>query len=112
MNWIVSLADPTGACDVAPSPTGNVVQSKSSAEGTQNVTLAATPSTGNTLVFTGLGRVSSAGFTQLDFSYPSGGTCQSAGGNMRCMRILVTTSGAAKICDPKVTDSTDPRYCS
>jgi type IV fimbrial biogenesis protein FimT len=109
LNWIVSISDPTGACDAAPGG-GNIVQVKSAREGTEGVSVAATG--GTTLVFNGLGRASGAGITQIDFTYPSGGTCQDAGGTVRCMRILVTTSGAAKICDPKVTDTTDPRNCS
>jgi type IV fimbrial biogenesis protein FimT len=66
---------------------------------------------GSTLVFNGLGRVTGAGITRLDFSYPGGGTCEDAGGTMRCMRIDVSAAGAAKICDPKVSASTDPRKC-
>ena len=114
MNWVVSQADPSGACDTAPSPTGNIVQVKSANDGTQGVTMAATPSTGTTIVFTGLGRVSSAGFTQLDFSFPGGGTCQKDGGTMRCMRIIMSTSGSSKVCDPQLTVNTpqvDPREC-
>jgi len=109
LNWVVSVSDPTGACD-APPGGGNIVQVKSAREGTEGVAMAATG--GSSITFTGLGRVSGAGITQIDFTFPGGGTCQHAGGEMRCMRVLVTTSGAAKICDPKVTDNTDPRICS
>jgi type IV fimbrial biogenesis protein FimT len=112
LNWVVSVSDPTGACDATPGGgTGpQIVQVKSAREGTEGVAMAATG--GSTVTFTGLGRVSGAGITQIDFTYPSGGTCQDAGGEMRCMRVIVSTSGAAKICDPKVTDTTDGRYCS
>lgn len=109
LNWIVSLSSPAGACDSAPGGT-NVIQAKSANEGTDGVTVSANG--GGAIVFSGLGRVSGTGITQIDFSFPGGGTCQHAGGEMRCMRVIVSTSGAPKMCDPKVTDTTDPRYCS
>jgi type IV fimbrial biogenesis protein FimT len=107
LNWVVSLADPSGACDAAPS----IVQKKSAREGTANVSVATTG--GTTLVFNGLGRVVGAGITQFDFSNASG-ACEHVdvtNGTMRCLRILVSTGGQAKLCDPKVTDVTDPRRC-
>lgn len=119
LNWIVSLQDPTGACNAAPAG-GNastaaapqIVEVKPASEGTGNVSVAATG--GSSLVFNGLGRVTGAGITQLDFSNPNGGNCQTAGtpGPMRCLRIQVSTGGQAKLCDPKVTDATDPRVCN
>ena len=107
LNWVVSLADPSGACDAAPS----IVQKKSAREGTGNVTVATTG--GSTLVFNGLGRVIGAGITRFDFSNNSG-ACEhvdATNGTMRCLSILVSTGGQAKLCDPKVTDVTDPRRC-
>lgn len=111
--WVVSLADPAGACDVAPSDTTapRIIQKRSGTEGTRTVQVAA--SGGSTLVFTGLGRTLAGGISQIDFSN-STGICQhvSTSGTMRCLRVLVTTGGAAKLCDPKVTDTNDPRFCS
>lgn len=114
LNWIVSLADPTGLCGVAPSETNapQAVQKKSASEGTSNAAVATTG--GSAIVFNGLGRVSGAGITQLDFSNVSG-TCEhvdAVNGTMRCLRILVSTAGQAKLCDPKVADNTDPRFCN
>jgi type IV fimbrial biogenesis protein FimT len=114
LNWVVSQSDPTGKCDRAASETlaPLVVQKKSASEGTKNVVVAATG--GSTLVFNGLGRVVGAGITQLDFSN-STGTCEhldATNGKMRCLRIMVSTGGQAKLCDPKATDPTDSRNCS
>jgi type IV fimbrial biogenesis protein FimT len=114
LNWIVSLAEPTGLCDVAPSDSNSpqTVQKKSASEGTSNAAVATTG--GSTIVFNGLGRVSGTGITQLDFSNVSG-TCEhvdAVNGTMRCLRILVSTGGQAKLCDPKVADNTDPRFCN
>lgn len=109
-NWIVSLADPAGRCEVAPSETTapQTIQKKSGTEGTENITLAATG--GSLITFNGLGRVTGAAITQLNFSN-STGTCEDTGGNMRCLRIVVSTGGQVKMCDPKVTAATDPRKC-
>lgn len=111
-NWVVSVSDPTGACGAAPGGAAapQIVQVKSGREGTENVSM--TTVGGSSVVFTGLGRVSGAGITRMDFSYPSGGTCEDAGGTIRCMQIRVSTGGSAKLCDPKVTDPTDPRICN
>ena len=62
--WVVSQADPTGACNAAPSETAapQLIQSRSATEGTSNARAAVTG--GSTVVFTGLGRVQSAGISQ------------------------------------------------
>lgn len=112
LNWVVSISDPTGACDATPgaATAPQIVQAKSARDGTDGVSMATTG--GSSITFNGLGRVTGTGITQINFTYPTGGTCQHAGGEMRCMRVIVSTSGAAKICDPQVTDNTDPRFCS
>lgn len=119
-DWVVSMDDPTGACDAAasdPAPTDpppRIIQKRSGSEGTTSVVLAAT--TAGTVHFNGLGRVTSPGgaanMTQLAISNPSGGTCEHVdGGNMRCLRIDISVGGEARMCDPAVTDATDPRIC-
>ena len=115
-DWVVSMDDPTGACDAAPSDVAvpRVVQKRSGSEGTTRAVLAAT--TAGTVHFNGLGRVTSPGgaanMTQLAISNPSGGTCEHVdGGNMRCLRINISVGGEARMCDPAVTDASDPRKC-
>jgi len=110
-NWIVSLNDPTGLCDVGPSDTAAplAIQKRSGAEGTPNALVTATG--GSSLIFTGLGRVSAAGgITQIDITNPNGGACQ-PGGPMRCLQIKVSTGGSPRMCEPAITDNTDPRFC-
>jgi type IV fimbrial biogenesis protein FimT len=118
--WVVSLADPTSYCavepadqaDAAPATAGDpkIVQKKAGDEGTGGSVLLTTTG-GVSVVFNGLGRVTGGGMTTLDFA-SAGGTCEHLGGSMRCLRILVTTGGQSKLCDPKVTAATDPRFCS
>jgi len=111
--WVVSQADPTGACDAAPSDTAvpQIIQSRSATEGTKNAVAAVTG--GTSVTFTGLGRAQAGGMSQIDFSN-STGTCQHVdptNGKMRCMRIVVSSGGQARMCDPKVTSADDPRKC-
>jgi type IV fimbrial biogenesis protein FimT len=116
LTWVVSLDDPTtgtNKCAETPSEstTPRIVQKQSAAEGAANVVVATTG--GSSVTFTGLGRVSGSGITQVDLSN-SKGTCVhvDSSGTMRCLRVLLTSGGQAKLCDPKVTDATDPRYCT
>lgn len=113
LNWVVSLADPTGKCADTPlTAPAQIIQVKSAREGYPNVNV--TTSGGAVIVFNGLGRVTGAGITQIDFAN-SAGTCQhvdATNGTMRCLRIMVSTGGQAKLCDPKVSDATDPRRCA
>jgi len=109
-NWIVSINDPTGLCDVDPSDIAAplTIQKRSGAEGSPNAVVAATG--GSSIVFNGLGRTSGAAITQIDITNTSGGNCQPAG-PMRCLRINISSGGQMRMCDPAVTDNTDPRFC-
>lgn len=117
-SWIVSVGDPSGDCDAAPSETvaPQIIQVKSGSEGTTRVSVAATGAA--TVHFNGLGRVTSpsgaANMTRILISNPTGGVCQhvdATNGTMRCLRIDISTGGEVKMCDPAVTDATDPRKC-
>ena len=115
-SWVVSLDDPTGACEQAPSDVAapRIIQTRSGSEGTPRAVVAA--ATAGTVYFNGLGRVTSPGgaanMTQLAISNPTGGTCEHEdGGDMRCLRINISVGGEARMCDPAVTDATDPRKC-
>lgn len=117
-SWVVSLENPEGNCDDAPSETVApfIIQAKSGGEGTAKVAVAAT---GAAVVhFNGLGRVTSpsgaANMTRLMITNPVGGVCQHVdptNGTMRCLRIDISNGGEIKMCDPAVTDATDPRIC-
>jgi type IV fimbrial biogenesis protein FimT len=116
-SWVVSLDDPTGACDAAPSDAAapRIIQTRSGSEGTERATVAGTPAA--TVHFNGLGRLTSPGgaanMSQILITNPVGGTCEHVdGGSMRCLRIDISIGGEAKMCDPAVTDVTDPRICA
>lgn len=113
-SWVVSIDDPTGACEVAASDTTapRAIQKHAGQDGAAKVAVAATGS--SSLVFNGLGRVSGTGITQIDLTHTTL-TCEhvdAVNGTARCLRILVTSGGLIRLCDPKVTAATDPRFCS
>ncbi len=113
-SWIVSLDDPAGACEVAPSETTTprTYRKQSSSDGYPKVTVAATSS--SSIVFNGIGRIVGTGITQIDFTH-NAMTCEhldTTNGTARCLRILISTGGAPKLCDPKVSATTDSRYCN
>lgn len=114
-NWVVSLDDPTGACNSAASDTTapRIIQSRAGAEGSRNALVAAGQSA---VVFNGLGRVTPvpAGNINIDVTNPIGGACvaDTPAGPMHCLRIMVSTGGQVRMCDPAfVFSDTNPQGC-
>jgi type IV fimbrial biogenesis protein FimT len=98
--WVVAFASPAGKCAtdrdafVALRPPGD------SAAGL-SVTADAT-----TVTFNGYGQVSNAGaITCIKFSNASDTS-------VRTLAIGVQSGGQVRMCDAKVSDSNDPRYCT
>lgn len=114
-NWVVSLADTSALCDADASETAapQIIQKRSSAEGSPNATVTATG--GSSVLFNGLGRAAAGSFTVIDITNPGNGACKTLAGNepMRCLRIAVNAGGTVRMCDPAVdpADVTDPRRC-
>ena len=110
-NWVISLDDPSGACAAVPSATiaPRIVQLRAAAEGSVNAAVTAGQSP---ITFNGLGRVTPvpSGDIDIDITNPTGGTCVAAGGPMRCLRVVVSTAGQIRMCDPTLA-STDPQGC-
>jgi type IV fimbrial biogenesis protein FimT len=107
-HWVVSMADPSSKCNVDASDAVDpfILQKRSSQEGSQNAAIGAS---GSSVTFNGLG--SAGGSLQIGVSNPSGGSCQSAAGPMRCLQVVVSASGSVRMCDPAVSDAADPRKC-
>ena len=85
---------------------------KASGDGTANAVYAASQSS---IAFDSLGRVTQvpplADDIVVNVTNPTGGACVASSGPMRCLRIVVTPGGQARMCDTAVTDTSDSRKC-
>jgi type IV fimbrial biogenesis protein FimT len=129
-NWVISqddLAGTPGACATAESESGTlrIIQKHAGTEGSTNIAVNATedlvtPATpglpfNRPIIFNGLGKIPAPSITagynvSIGISNPSGGSCIDAGGKMRCLRVVVSTGGRIRMCDPSLASS-DPRAC-
>ena len=113
-SWVASVDDPTSKCDVAVSDAHEpfIVAKKSAAEGTAKVTIEALDSSGasaNTIIFNGVGRVlltDQAPIARIDIASSALPDDQ-----VRKLRIVLTTGGMIRMCDPRISDPTDTRIC-
>ena len=97
--WVVGCVSPTNLCPAN-------IQTRPGSEGAKNIII-----TEKTLIFNGFGRLSvSTENSTLDLSNPTAGTCERLGGNVRCLRIVVTPAGQLQPCDPKLV-STNAQAC-
>lgn len=102
-DWNVGCITVTAACPAT-------IQSRPSAEGSANVSVAATQAT---IAFNGLGRVTPApaGDININITNSVGGSCAPSG-PMRCLRVVTTIGGQIRMCDPALTlSSTYPQGC-
>lgn len=98
--------DCPGALPTATNPA--IIQSRSLEEGSGK---AEVTTTNTSLSFDGIGRAASlAAGTNAVFNItnPTGGTCVSASGKMRCLRVIVTSAGQVRMCDPARPSNANP----
>jgi type IV fimbrial biogenesis protein FimT len=109
-SWVISVSDPAGHCgdrpdfDTAP----RIVTSRTGADGSKGVSVSGLKSDGtaaSSVSFDGFGRAT-GDLRRVDISYAS------AQSNDRALRIEISTSGQARLCDISVTASGDPRKCA
>jgi type IV fimbrial biogenesis protein FimT len=122
LNWVVSIGDPSNACnkalDVAlPAVPGPVIQARSAAEASPNAKLAISPPgvtpPATTVTFNALGGVvsqnadGSVPIKWIDISNPA-----ITSATARPLRVVVSPGGSVRMCDPASTIApTDPRAC-
>ena len=90
--------------------TGEQVQQRPAADGASNVTVTILPAGADTLTFSGMGWVAnnddaSPSITRIDVT-----SANTAGTEVRPLRVILGTGGAMKMCDPAVAAG-DPRAC-
>ena len=113
-SWVASIDDPTRKCDVAVAAAIEpfIVAKKSAAEGTDKVTVSAVDANGSaagSIIFNGVGRVLLSGqspIAQIDIA-----SSALASDQAREMRIVLTTGGMIRMCDPCISDTKDTRIC-
>lgn len=103
-SWIVAASAVDG--------TNELIQSKSSAEGSTNVTLTMTPANAVSATFDELGRIianadGTPALTQIVTSVPASILPV---GEMRALTVKISTGGRIQTCDPFFT-APDPRAC-
>jgi len=116
-NWVINVdaaanaALVEGNCDVAPDDQAApfILQSRPAAADAGSVVIAATQAS---LVFNGLGRLADvpAGNVVIDMTSPAGGACAADGGDVTCLRIVVSPIGQARMCNP-ARAAGDPQAC-
>lgn len=106
-NWIIRALDPT---------TGlySYVQGKSMLEGSGHASAPSVQIDGGLIsrvAFNGLGATTLAGAATFAFTHPAGGDCALVGGPMRCLNVIVSPGGQARMCDTAATAAGDTRKC-
>jgi type IV fimbrial biogenesis protein FimT len=102
---VVSLENPSGLCDTAPSAavSPRIVETYGPGKSAEGIAVAADT---NSISFNGFGQKTSSGPWKIDISH-------TASTSVRPLRVEVSASGGIRMCDPTATaiDSNDPRAC-
>lgn len=118
-NWVINAGnstenDPTAGCGTAPSDKNApfIIKARAAAEGSRNVVARSSQPTA-VIVFNSYGKVinlpADVQNMSIDLSNPAGGACAADGGPMACMRLVVSTSGQIRMCNPaQPTDPVNP----
>jgi type IV fimbrial biogenesis protein FimT len=109
-SWVISMADPTGKCDVAPSPTVDpqIIETYGAGTGATGISVAGLASDGTTAAssvsFNGYGQPVPTGtpLTRIDITHSQSGA--------RRLQIRISSGGGIRMCDRDVGAS-DPRAC-
>jgi type IV fimbrial biogenesis protein FimT len=126
-NWVINIDsndnpnEVVGRCDANPyrddlpdaGQEPRILQRRGAGESSGNNVV--TAATSATVRFNGFGRVAfDAGApvapTTINFTAPAAGNCVAAGGDIRCLRIVVSPAGQVRMCDPAFP-ATDPVGC-
>lgn len=103
-NWIVRVYRASGGYTAA-----DFVQGRAGSEGSNNAIVMA--SRGD-IVFLPSGRVDPGIANDVTITNPSGGRCVTAGGNMRCLQVVVSSGGRIRMCDPALSLASNPQGCA
>ena len=113
-SWVVSESSPAGNCADAPSTTvaPMIVTGHPVGEGGGHVAIAALQADGTTaatqITFNGFGRIANTAdaINRIDVA------SETEGSEARALRLVISPAGLVRMCDPAVSNSTDPRKCT
>ncbi len=114
-SWKVTNVKDCGDVAASGIPAGTTLESRSSSEGSKNVTVAATPGGTSTITFGNFGTMvpntdTPQTQTPTQFNLSSNGS--GSGVTLRPLRVEIGAGGNARVCDPNLpTSTTDPRRC-
>lgn len=113
--WVISVGGVTSKCGAThladPGNAEVIVAARDGAEGSGRNAMVVNASAAS-VAYTGLGRLSPAPAADITINVASdAGACGSGAESIRCLRIVVTTIGQIRMCDPTVASATDPRKC-
>ena len=117
-SWVVDAVDASGAndsvagqCNATPSDTvpPSILQVHSATDGSGNTSVQADSAA---IVFNGLARPTPtpATSTTINISNPNTGLCADQGGDLTCLRIVVSPAGQIRMCNPRFPAG-DPQAC-
>lgn len=117
-SWVVDVVDTSsatdsvaGQCNTAPSDTvaPSILQVRSASDGSGNTSV---QSTAAEFVFNGLARLTPlpAASITIDISNPNTGLCAAQGGDLTCLRVVVSPAGQMRMCNPRFPAG-DPQAC-
>lgn len=109
-NWVVSVSDPAGKCDVTDATlTPFIVRRGAAGEAGSAVTFALSNGTNDYLEFSAMGLLKPAQARTITIGN-SGYECSSS---VRCMRLEISGGGQVRLCDPSISSdqTSDPRRC-
>lgn len=111
-SWAISVFSPASHCADAPSTVSSpkLVVARAAGADASRVTVSSLRADGSTaamsVTFNGFGRVTNAdAIARIDI----GGSAADA--NHRGLRVAISAAGQVRMCDPNVSDNTDPRKC-
>lgn len=104
-NWIIRYQDPTTLIY-------QYIEGKSMISGSGQTSTPAVTVTGSvsSITFNGFGSTNLASSATFAFANPTGGSCAPTG-PMRCLNVVVSVGGQARMCDPAVSATGDTRKC-
>lgn len=95
--------------------TGVAVQTKPNGEGSASAKLAVLPAGANTITFNGLGRTPTSPATNNDgtpfMTQIDVDSSVMSAADSRELRLVIGSGGQIRMCDPSVSEPTDPRSC-